>query len=197
MVTTPFTELPPSLRSRAASDRRRETIDWQPDATFPIPPDGDFFGATFIDAPDIEAIANGLLFKMPEFAGIGDLRVKYVWSRKGGAKNGKATLGKCTKVSGLAQFFGDCDFVVAISADNCRGFQLTNQQMKALVYHELKHIGLDEDEETGDPILSVRPHDVEMFLSELKHYGLWTSDLQAADSAFRQMRLVPGETSQG
>lgn len=156
---------------------------------FRIPGDGAFFSQKFIDAPEIARIAAELIATWPEFGGFDELEIKYVWQRKGTVKNGKATLGKCTKVSGLAEFFGECQYVIAIAADHCRAYDVDREKMTALVYHELCHILVDEDEETGDPILGIRGHDVEMFLSEIDRYGLWTADLEAAAKSFEQWSL--------
>lgn len=154
-----------------------------------IPNDAAFYSQKFIEAPEISVIAEELIRKWPEFYELSDLDIKYVWQKKGTLKAGKAVFGKCTKVSGLAEFFGECNYVIAIAADLCRAYDFDRETMTALVYHELCHISVEEDEDTGDPILGIKGHDVEMFFDEIKRYGLWTEDLKAAKKAFEQMPL--------
>lgn len=156
---------------------------------FKVPGDHEFFSAKFMDAPTLEAIGVSLIATMPEFNGLDETTIRYVWRRKGALNKGKAVLGKSTPASGYAQFFGECDFVIEIAADHARDFKLTNHQMRAAVYHELHHIEAVEDEKTGELVFSGRGHDVEMFLDEILEFGLWRESLEAAAKAFEQLSL--------
>jgi hypothetical protein len=158
-------------------------------ARFKVPSETSFYSQEFLPAPAIAEIGDALIAKWPELGGLEDLTIKYEWKKKGGTKGGKATLGKCSKVSGLTAYYSDADFVIWIAADNCRETKITVGQMEALVFHELKHIEVTEDEETGELGYAVRPHDVEMFYDEVIRYGLWKHDLKGADEVFAQARL--------
>jgi len=182
---------------RAAAERMRERADklqsraekLESGVLFDIPDDYQFFSQEFLNAPSIEAIASSLIGKWPEFDGLEDLQLRYLWKKKGGAKGGILTLGKCEKVSGLSHYFSEADFVIWIAADNCRELEITKEQMVAEVYHELKHIEIIEDEITQEITYAIRPHDVEMFFDEVNRYGLWREALNGAAETFAQLRL--------
>lgn len=143
-----------------------------------IKPDRDF-----APGDDIARIAGALIIAH-EWRRFDDLRVRYLWKREGGNRNGVATLGECVKTSGLARHFGDVDYVVWLAADHCRSFRLTRYHVEALVYHELLHADVDE---RGKPTL--RPHDFEGFGQEITEYGLWHGPLVVAGDAIAQLRF--------
>jgi hypothetical protein len=181
-------EIEEAARTAVVGTLRKEADELESGARFKIPFGTGFYSQEFLPAPSIAKIGAKLIDKWPELDALEDLTIKYEW-KKGGTQGEKATLGKCTKVSGLAQYYSDADFVIWIAADNCRDMEITDAQVEALVYHELKHISVEEDEQTGEPILAVRPHDVEMFYDEIIRYGLWKDDLKGADEVFAQGRL--------
>lgn len=83
----------------------------------------------------------------------------------------KTVLGECRKVQPLEKLFCPHDFLIIIYEPNCEG--LTEDQMKTLLWHELKHIGVDED---GEAIII--PHDVEEFDEIINARGLhWAEDV--------------------
>lgn len=114
----------------------------------------------------------------------------YLWKAKGGQSGGKVTLGKCTKTPPLVKTYEHSTFTIWLAHDHCKEFNLTDDQMEALLYHELCHAVIEEveNEETGD--VKFKPvilgHDLEMFLSEVEEYGLWRADLIQAHSVFQQ-----------
>ena len=77
----------------------------------------------------------------------------------------KLVLGECRKVTDLQKLFCPHDFLIIIYEPNCEG--LTEEQMKILLWHELKHIGVDEEGETY-----VVPHDIEEFRDIIEAHGL-------------------------
>lgn len=81
----------------------------------------------------------------------------------------KAVLGECRKVQPLEKLFCPYDFLIIIYEPNCEG--LDRDQMETLLWHELNHIGIDED---GEPF--VVPHDVEEFDDIIKAKGLHWQD---------------------
>ena len=83
----------------------------------------------------------------------------------------KAVLGECKKISPLEKLFCPFDFLIIIYDPNCEG--LNKDQMMTLLWHELNHIGIDED---GEPFIV--PHDVEEFDDIIKEKGLhWAENV--------------------
>lgn len=161
-----------------------------------IPHQSTFKGEDFLPAPEIQRIAERLIAEKPEFEHLQQWRIRYAWKREGGKKLGKLTLGTCTKAGGLIRFFGDCEFVIAISADNT--FALTNFGLEGLIYHELCHAGTKETEdkdEDGEPICVpvLIPHDAELFAGEISTYGAWKADLVEVGAAYDQAPMFDDE----
>lgn len=83
----------------------------------------------------------------------------------------KAVLGECKKVSDLYKLFCPYDFLIIIYEPNCEG--LREDQIKILLWHELCHVGIDEDGEGY-----IVPHDVEEFDRIITEHGLhWETDV--------------------
>ncbi len=76
----------------------------------------------------------------------------YLWKAKGGQSGGKMTLGKCTKTPPLVKTYEHSTFTIWLAHDHCKEFNLSDDQMEALLYHELCHAVIEEveNEETGD-----------------------------------------------
>ncbi|MCC6989940.1 MAG: hypothetical protein IT181_13125 [Acidobacteria bacterium] len=70
---------------------------------------------------------------------------------------------------------------------------MTALQREALMYHELSHLHVKEDPETGAPkigddgriVLQVVPHDTEVFHSEIERYGPVALELEQLVGALR------------
>lgn len=145
--------------------------------------------ADYLPAPQLAALAQELIDRHPSLHHIEGFKVVYLWKRKGGEKNGKATLGTCQKLSGLAKFLSGgaqvdetADFVISLSADHLA--LMSEESITPALHHEMLHVGHDDD---GKPVLWA--HDVEMFTDEVNIYGLWKSDLKEAADALKQARL--------
>lgn len=162
-----------------------------PDERFPVPSKGFFGGAEFMVSPDLEEVGNDLIRLAPELEDIDTHppKIVYVWREKAKKKQGKTSLGFSNKVSGLAKFFGKCDWVIEIGADICREIKITRFQIEALLFHELNHIEVVIDDKTGDVSWNVRAEEFYAFSSELRRYGAWFTDLERASTAFAQMPL--------
>lgn len=152
----------------------------EPDDIYPAPADEDFTddatgrGYEFMHAPDIEEIAQGVLSDYASYLEDAlDWNITYLWKRAGGKDKTKAKLGACQRVSGLASFFAGDEFLIWVGADNVRDHQLTRRNMDALIFHELCHVGRNEN---FGPITV--PHDVEMFIDEVRIFGPWKGDLR-------------------
>lgn len=136
---------------------------------YPVPPRRRFVEAKFLEAPDLEEMALELLAQCEEFEHIRPLRVRYLWRDKGTSK----AMGQCTKASGFWRDLAAVDFVIWVGAEDVRTSYFTRDQLEALLYHELCHIGLGED---GQP--TMRDHQAEIFYAEFARYGVWRRDYQ-------------------
>lgn len=143
----------------------------------------------FLEAPELESIAGQLLAECDELDDLeaNGASIRFLWKREGGKSQGRETLGKATKMSGLAAHYADCDFVVWLAADHCRARELTNHQIEALVFHELLHCTASETP-NGTKFGTVG-HDFEFFASEVQRYGLWREELEKANEACAQRSL--------
>lgn len=153
-------------------------------ARYPVPDDASFI-TDFKPANDLNGHLGTLVRKWPELAFIKDLSVLCLWKRKGGERDGRAKVGEVKKLSGLHRYQAGVDFVVILAADNIRASSTTNRQLEAILYHELKKI--DWDDEHDKPL--IRPHDLEIFYSEVDRYGLWRQDIAAAAGTFQQQAI--------
>lgn len=107
------------------------------------------------------------------------VRIAYIRSSKQKATRGKLTYAECMKVKEIFQLYAEYDFFIVIYAPNV--FGLDEEQMEILLYHELLHIGADEDKE-GNLVYKVNPHDIEDFKVILERYGIgWAKPKDRGD----------------
>jgi hypothetical protein len=162
-----------------------------PDNRFPVPFDSQFDGREFKDAPELEDVARKLIARADE---LGDLAAyppmfRCVWRAKAKKTKGKTVLGFCNKLSGLVRYYGATDWTIEVSADALRDIKASNFQVEALLFHELNHIEVVVDEDTGEASYKVRGEDAYAFVSEIKRYGAWKSDLDSVADAWDQAPL--------
>lgn len=162
-----------------------------PDKRFPVPSDESFAGEEYRDAPELLTVAERLIDDLPEFAELAANRpsLRCVWKQKAKKKQGKTVLGLCNKLSGLTKYFGGCAWTIEVGADACRDLKVTHWQIEALLFHELNHIEVVIDEETGAVSHKVRGEDAYAFVAEIKRYGAWTDGLGAVADAWSQAPL--------
>lgn len=195
-----------STTTRAVPDGVSTVTTTDPlDAVF-VPSEGMFGDADFIECRAGAKVADILIGKRTEFRHIPEHngRILYLWKQKGGKSGGRQTLGKCTKLSGMARYLSGvheehpADFVIWFAADHCRDGVINNYQFEALVYHELCHIEIEEKEDkegnpTGEMQWTVVAHDAEVFHNEIATYGAWKSGLAQNRNAWEQLALNSGE----
>lgn len=167
-------------------DTRKSLVtDGNPDAVASIPADHQFDERDYLNAPDLERIGRALIMSNDiRFGFLHNARIAFLWKKDGGTSGRKVVFGKTTKANAVIRHFAEVDFVIWLGANHCRDYALSNWQLEALVYHELLHCDIDNK---GKFIVS--PHEFEGFLAELRNYGAWLPDLEAAASAFSQMPL--------
>ncbi len=160
------------------------------DGQYPVPEANKFFDdettrpTAFLDAPDLYRLALRLIDSHPEkFAHLSQARFTCLWKKEGGLHDGKITLGKTSRATGFAKYFGAVDIVIWLAADHLRHYCRRN--VEAVLYHELCHVGWDAD----SGLITLLPHDFEGFAAEVREYGQWRYDLEVAGKAFTQLGL--------
>lgn len=165
-----------------STERRELVTDGDPDERFPVPTEDDFSGHEFMASPPLREVCEQLL-ALPEFEPVSAFTFSCRWKAKGGKREGKATLGKLVRCTGLLAHYSQREFVLWLAADHVRERKYTRWQVEALVYHELTHAAVTDEQQ---PMLV--GHDFEGFRAELERYGCWRGDLSAARESF-QMAL--------
>lgn len=151
-----------------------------------VPHPDEFFGAFLEDERLDDLLEETIEAFIDQFGWLSKWRVKILWKRKGGDKGKKLKLGSCQVPSGLAKHFSKADYIILLSADHIRMRGFTEQQMQALVFHELKHCSeTDED----DPQPAIVGHDCELFADEVRYFGAWKENIGALRPVFRQLEL--------
>lgn len=174
-------------------------MDLNPTYERPYPPES-LRGATlgFARAEDIEQlirvdfVGRGGLFFDPEHGHLNGARIGVLWAAskhvdKGSEKAGTAQLlrppqakwGDAMRHAYLRQFFGiDLPhFLIILSREACLSYD--DKQFFALLDHELCHCSTAKDEygcprfneQTGEPVWCLRPHESEQFSGTVERWG--------------------------
>ncbi len=96
-----------------------------------------------------------------------DIKVGYVKSYEAKVKDGRIIYGDCRKVNDIYQSFIPFDFIITLYEPNIT--LLSDNQLKVLLWHELRHIGINE--RTLKTEYKLMPHEVEDFHSILDRLG--------------------------
>lgn len=112
------------------------------------------------------AIGEMLIANYDEFKDIRDaeITIVYLASTQAKKQKGKLVFGQCEKIADKYKWGIPADFTITVFEPNIEGF--TPEQVEALIFHELLHIGVEDDR------LFIRPHDIEDFSAVLKKYGV-------------------------
>jgi len=157
------------------------------------PTEQEFADIDYVRTHDLDDVKNRLIAGWPEFGTLQQCNIDILWKKSGGQSGGKLTFGKCTKMSGLAQYYSGETFVIWIAADHVRDHEFTQLQLEALIYHELSHCGWEVDDKTGEIKWAVVAHDATLFFNEITRYGAWQSDLRILRQSYEQLALASGE----
>jgi hypothetical protein len=121
--------------------------------------------------------------------------------------DGRVKLGQCKKASDLDRELHAHDFVILLNAEFWQDGDVSDDQRRALLDHELMHaqVKLDDDGEyavdtKGRYVFRTRKHDIEEFSDIVRRHGVWKRDLEEFYAALRngkQARLPLGEASPG
>lgn len=120
----------------------------------------------FEAADDLRNLAERVIAAMPELHIIRDfdIRVAYVRSFEPKRDKGSSVNADCRKVNGTYTAFLPYDFIITVYEPN--SYYMTENQLKILMLHELRHIGI------GERGLRIENHDVEDFKDILVRYGI-------------------------
>jgi hypothetical protein len=149
----------------------------------PLDPESGMFPETyvapFIEAPELEALAEEVLAQYDEFEPIqtamreAGLRIAYVWETKPFDPLKEDirphTIAKVTKASPLWTLLAATELAIQFRRAFWEPFR--DNQRRAVLHHELTHIEVDEPDAQGRIHLSLRKHDVEDFTRTMRRFG--------------------------
>lgn len=104
-----------------------------------------------------------------------DIRIGYQWSESDKMKDGMVVYGDCEKVKPKLKEFIDYDFIITFypCAKN-----ISERARKMLMYHELRHIGINEVE-GNIATLHLNPHTIQDFREIVEKFGFdWEQTLK-------------------
>lgn len=89
----------------------------------------------------------------------------------------KTTAGRCIKTSNETKLLGNCDYIIEMSGDLWD--KLDDDRRKILMWHELLHIHIIQNDKTGEWDLKLRKHDLEEFTTIVKLHGVdWLDEIK-------------------
>lgn len=169
---------------------------------------------TFAPAPDVAAWVEATFFDEastvhnPDHGHLADASIGFLWTVVENTRKGKRVIGQCEegKPQGamgkwsraraeqqIVEWFGQIpNFIITLDAEYCQ--HCGDAEFMALVEHELYHAAQDTDEfgqpkfskSTGEPVFTMRGHDVEEFVGVVRRYGADAAGVRAlVDAANR------------
>lgn len=106
--------------------------------------------------------------------------------------DGRVTIGKCRKASDLDRELMEFDFIILLSKSFWLDLDVTDEQRRALLDHELMHAavkcsenGEPEEDAKGRIVYRIRKHDIEEFADTVKRHGIYRGDLDNFAAALR------------
>lgn len=116
-------------------------------------------------------IAADLINNSPhlEYIRVSKATIIYLSSHQKKTSKGKIVYAQCERIPEKYKWGIPCDFTITVFEPNIE--KMTPEQIRILLYHELLHIGIDLDSNTGDETYSVRPHDLEDFKLIITLFG--------------------------
>lgn len=117
-------------------------------------------------------IGRELIESEPELEDIrfSEATICYLSSEHEKTADGKAVLGQCEKIQEKYKWAIPCDFTITLFEPNIE--DLSEEQIRIVILHELLHVGIRVNNETGEEDYYVKPHDVEDFRYLIDNYGI-------------------------
>lgn len=98
-----------------------------------------------------------------------EVTICYLSSPAKKTSNSKVVYGQCERVADKNKWAIPCDFTITVFEPNVEGF--SDEQLKVLIFHELKHIGIEKRDD-GTEKYSIVPHDLEDFREVIDRFGV-------------------------
>ena len=105
-------------------------------------------------SPEHEYIAREIIKSVPDMRYLKDVLVAYISCDKQKISKGHRIHGECKKLPEMYRMLCGYAFAIIIYAPNCLTF--SDEQIKILIEHELRHIGIKGDK------YCIVPHDIEL-----------------------------------
>ncbi len=154
-------------------------------------------------APEVARMAGEIIAE--HHAHLLGVRVEFCFMSKTPKSKGKEVWGRAKKISGLNAFLASPPypetyedqendfFVIEVSEEIWNRLSTTGRE--ALVDHELSHLDIVTDEETGETKLAIVGHDVTEFEAVLRRRGLWNESVKDfVEAGAEQLSLTGAAT---
>lgn len=117
-------------------------------------------------------IAKELIDSEPELEEIrfSEATICYLSSEHEKTADGKAILGQCEKIQEKYKWAIPCDFTITLFEPNIE--DLSDEQIRVVIFHELLHVGIRVNNETGEEDYYIKHHDVEDFRLLIDRFGI-------------------------
>jgi predicted metallopeptidase len=114
-------------------------------------------------------VAAELIAEEPalEYIAESNVTIVYLSSDLEKTNKGKRVCGQCEKVPDKYRWGIPADFTITVFEPNVEKF--TDEQIKILLFHELLHVGIEED--GNEERYFIRPHDLEDFKLIIDRFG--------------------------
>jgi len=123
----------------------------------------------FETSDDLKELALGVIADNPKLKPIADsgCRIAFLYCDKEKTSHGKKVYADTTKIADKVKVLAKFDFVITFYKPTC--MTLSEDKLRILMKHELKHIGVKDSK------FSILPHDVEDFSDIIEEHGMdWT-----------------------
>jgi hypothetical protein len=150
-------------------------------------------------APEVEEVAKSVIAEhfdeLKELQEQELLRIAYLWRPEAQSiGEGRVVAGCCVHVDDRNWSIHGNDFLIVVARDVWDNASSVNPEAhRALVHHELLHVGVRYDEDGGTKVDEAssrlktycRNHDVEEFEAVLSTYGAWHGELRRFLAAYK------------
>jgi hypothetical protein len=154
---------------------------------FPLPRPDDFL-AEFLEDDALNRLVGKIISHYADFDVLTELNIRTLWQKDAGTEDGRIKLGGSVKQNNLTRYLAKVDWVIFVNLKAAEYYEFTNLQMEALLFHEISHIDVEEQDD-GTLKLKKLPHDASFFTSEIQTYGAWSMHLLPSQNAFTQRSL--------
>ena len=200
-------QAPPLIEQEAFTDLGTSNGVAEHGNDLEVPFEAQYAGKDFLAAPGLRRVALGLIMRDQHLRTLTDVRIEYLWKRRGGQTRGVPKIGDCVMPSGLAKHAWNAmaraltgsaseqvTFVVWLASDHLGEF--TPLQVEASLYRQmLKATGTDARDHSKRKL---KAPDLVCFYAEVLRYGLWSAPLVQAAPVFSEAQAhAPSQGNAG